>query len=262
MLPYPFTHRWTRKPRPQPRKFSKLMLLIQFSQSCICLNWLSGALIGVGGSDFIGRKRPPDSHRARADHQIMIITIIMVIVMLILVMIVVVVVVVVVVIIIIIMMMMICSKTSHNSSNRTTNKSGRQILTGLERTTTASGLAGRLVHPIPMYVYVYMHTCLYIYIYIYMSIYIYMYMYMYTICMQYVCLYIYIYIYMYMYIYIYICLVHPIPITRFWYFRTQPLENLSTAVKLPIKKKVSGQPNPWKKSHEENCVMGTGCMVW
>ena len=29
--------------------------------------------------------------------------------------------------------------------------------------------------------------------------------------------------------------IHPIPITRFRYFQTQPLENLSAAVKLPFK---------------------------
>ena len=31
-------------------------------------------------------------------------------------------------------------------------------------------------------------------------------------------------------------------------FGPQPLENISAAVKLPINKKVSGQPNPWNKS--------------
>ena len=70
------------------------------------------------------------------------------------------------------------------------------------------------------------------------------------------CMYVYIYIYIYMYTYTVrtsrrrSAPVHPIPITRFRSFRTQPLENLSAAVKLPIKKKVSGQPNPWKKSCE------------
>ena len=47
-------HRRIRNPRPQPQKFSKLAFLIQFSQYCICPNWLSGALVWVGGSDFIG----------------------------------------------------------------------------------------------------------------------------------------------------------------------------------------------------------------
>ena len=45
-------HRWNRNPRPQPQTFSKLVFLIQFSQSYIFLNWLSGALVGVGGPDF------------------------------------------------------------------------------------------------------------------------------------------------------------------------------------------------------------------
>ena len=46
-------HRWNRKPRPQPEKFSKTVSLTRFSRYDICLNWLSGALVGVGGSDFI-----------------------------------------------------------------------------------------------------------------------------------------------------------------------------------------------------------------
>ena len=44
----------TGTPRPQPQTFSKLVFLIEFSKSYICLDWLSGALVGVGGSDFIG----------------------------------------------------------------------------------------------------------------------------------------------------------------------------------------------------------------
>ena len=47
-------HRWNRNPRPQPQKYSNLVSLIECSQYCICLNWLSGALVGVGVSDFIG----------------------------------------------------------------------------------------------------------------------------------------------------------------------------------------------------------------
>ena len=42
-------HRWNRNPRHQPEKFSKLVFLMYLSQSCIFLNWLSGALVGVGG---------------------------------------------------------------------------------------------------------------------------------------------------------------------------------------------------------------------
>ena len=40
--------------RPQPQTFSKLTFLSEFSKSYTFLNWLSGALVGVGGSDFIG----------------------------------------------------------------------------------------------------------------------------------------------------------------------------------------------------------------
>ena len=47
-------HRWNRNPRPQPQTFSKLVFIMEFTQYYICLNWLSGALVGVGGSDFIG----------------------------------------------------------------------------------------------------------------------------------------------------------------------------------------------------------------
>ena len=52
--------RWKRNPRPQPQKFSKLVFLIELSKSCLFLNWLSGALVGVGGSDIVGyvRLRP------------------------------------------------------------------------------------------------------------------------------------------------------------------------------------------------------------
>ena len=31
------------------------MFLIDLCWYCICLDWLSGALVGVGGSDFIGQ---------------------------------------------------------------------------------------------------------------------------------------------------------------------------------------------------------------
>ena len=43
----------TGNPR-RPRNFSKLVFLMTFSRSYIFLNWLSGALVGVGGSDFFG----------------------------------------------------------------------------------------------------------------------------------------------------------------------------------------------------------------
>ena len=41
-------------PRPQPQSFSKSLFLTYFRQSCIFNNWLSGALVRVGGSYFIG----------------------------------------------------------------------------------------------------------------------------------------------------------------------------------------------------------------
>ena len=50
-------HRWNTNPRPQPETFGKLVSLMQFSQSYIFLNWLSGFLLGVGNSDFIGNVR-------------------------------------------------------------------------------------------------------------------------------------------------------------------------------------------------------------
>ena len=53
---------------------------------------------------------------------------------------------------------------------------------------------------------------------------------------------------------------HPIPITRFRYVRTQPLESFSAAVKLPIKKRFLGNPTLGKSIVRENIVMGTGCI--
>ena len=46
---------------------------------------------------------------------------------------------------------------------------------------------------------------------------------------------------------------HPIPITRFRSFRTQPLENLRAAVKLPIKKSV------WATQHLDKSCEGKYC---
>ena len=43
-----------RNPRPRPQTFGKLALLITFSPYYILLNWLSGSLVGVGGSNFSG----------------------------------------------------------------------------------------------------------------------------------------------------------------------------------------------------------------
>ena len=53
--------------------------------------------------------------------------------------------------------------------------------------------------------------------------------------------------------------VHPIPITRFSFVRTQHLENLSAAVKLPIKKRFLANPTLGTSLVRENIVMGTGC---
>ena len=49
-----FIHRRNMNPRPQPKTYSKFVFLIYFSWSYIFRNLLSGALVGVGGSDFIG----------------------------------------------------------------------------------------------------------------------------------------------------------------------------------------------------------------
>ena len=48
------SHRWNRKPRTPTSNISNLVFLMEFSQSSIFLNGLSGALVGVGGSDFVG----------------------------------------------------------------------------------------------------------------------------------------------------------------------------------------------------------------
>ena len=40
-------------PDPDPKHLVDLGFLLEVSKSYICLNWLSGALVGVGGSDFI-----------------------------------------------------------------------------------------------------------------------------------------------------------------------------------------------------------------
>ena len=50
---------------------------------------------------------------------------------------------------------------------------------------------------------------------------------------------------------------HPIPITTFRSFQTQPLENLSAAVKLPIKQRFLDNPTLGKSLVRENIVMGT-----
>ena len=43
-----------RTPRPQTKTISKLVSLISFSKPYMFLNSLSGVLLGIGGSDFIG----------------------------------------------------------------------------------------------------------------------------------------------------------------------------------------------------------------
>ena len=56
-------------------------------------------------------------------------------------------------------------------------------------------------------------------------------------------------------------LIHPIPITRFRSFRTRPLESLTAAVKLPVKKeKFLGNPTLGTDFVRKNIVMGTGCI--
>ena len=45
----------------QPHTFTKLVFLIEFDQYYIFLNWLSGALVGVVGSDFHRLTNPPSS---------------------------------------------------------------------------------------------------------------------------------------------------------------------------------------------------------
>ena len=51
-------------PDPKPQKFTKLVFLLYFSPSSIFLNWLSVALVGVGGSDFICCTRARSSRSA------------------------------------------------------------------------------------------------------------------------------------------------------------------------------------------------------
>ena len=56
--------------------------------------------------------------------------------------------------------------------------------------------------------------------------------------------------------------IHPIPITRFRSFRTQPLDNhLNAAVKVPIKQRFLGKPTHGTNLVRETIVMGTGCSV-
>ena len=52
---------------------------------------------------------------------------------------------------------------------------------------------------------------------------------------------------------------HPIPVTRFRSFRTQPLANLSAAVKLPIKIQTFSDPTLGTNLVRENLVMVTWC---
>ena len=100
--------------------------------------------------------------------------------------------------------------------------------------------------------------CIYIYIYLFIYIFIHLY--------SYVLMYCYVYIYIYIYIYPRLAAegrlgerlagglphmrvdagqrpeLHPVRNPRFASFRTQPLENLSAAVKLPVKKRFLGNP--------------------
>ena len=47
------SRRWNGDPRPQPKIFSNLGVLICVSSFYICLNWSSGALVGDRGFRFI-----------------------------------------------------------------------------------------------------------------------------------------------------------------------------------------------------------------
>ena len=64
--PVPSSRRWNRNPRPQPQKFSKLVFLIEVSEQYSCLNWLSGAPVGVRDSISSAIQSvfwlPPDFH--------------------------------------------------------------------------------------------------------------------------------------------------------------------------------------------------------
>ena len=54
---------------------------------------------------------------------------------------------------------------------------------------------------------------------------------------------------------------HPVRNPRFWYFRTQPLEDLSAAVKLPIKQRFLGNPTLGTNLGSRILAMRTGCNV-
>ena len=53
--------------------------------------------------------------------------------------------------------------------------------------------------------------------------------------------------------------IHPVRNPRFVSFRTQPLENLSAAVKLPIKKRFLGNPTLGTNLGQRILAMRTGC---
>ena len=55
-------------PDPSPKAFSRLVFLLELSWDYVFLSWLSGALLGVGGSYFIGyrcsaRRAPTRTNR-------------------------------------------------------------------------------------------------------------------------------------------------------------------------------------------------------
>ena len=52
---------------------------------------------------------------------------------------------------------------------------------------------------------------------------------------------------------------HPVRNPRFAYFRTQPLENLSAAVKLPIRKRSLGNPTLGTHLGQRILAMRAGC---
>ena len=134
-----------------------------------------------------------------------------------------------------------------------------------------------VIHHMCIYIYIhiciYMYVCIYIYIYMYVHVCMYVCIHTYTCIYIYICMYVCMYVCMHIYIYIYICkfvcdlmyfkrkrlssrasclicrgpiaqrvFLHPVRNPKFVSFRTQPLENLSAAVKLPIKQRFLGNP--------------------
>ena len=116
-----------------------------------------------------------------------------------------------------------------------------------------------------------MYMCVYIYIYTYICVYTYIYIYIYTHTN---------YIYIYIYVAVekglvaarghverevllsYYTILHPIRNPSFASFRTQPLENLSATVKLPIKKRFLGNPTLGTNLGSRILAMRTACTYY